>query len=569
MFSRTSTAALRSSRLVLNRTQRLGRKYNGASSSGPHTTYFQPPPKPVKPRWRILRSILLGSSAFVAGFLVNSYLFEVLIEEELGLDAPAEVASVIPPNETPGLAAHNEGFAKHAVPLGLEAATGFLSAGASVTPAPGALVHGCQAAANLPCEDGQTSAVFGFDDAGKPRLVVLGLYDGHAGSQMSFFLSNFLGPVVNKYLMDRGALDRPYVPNDEYIHRSIQDAFEDFDAQMIQETADFLRTGSLRRAETVSALSRISAGSCALVALFDTHTSVLRVANTGDSRAVLGRWDEAAGKYVAVPLSVDQTGFNQAEVERLQREHPGEDVIDPATGRLFGLAVTRAFGDARWKFTEELSRLAHEGFWAPPPRPNGVIKTPPYLTARPEIMEARVQTDGAKPDFLIMATDGLWDHLSSEDAVTCVQMWLDKHNPSPFLTEHQGAPGDDLVHPLNEGDILPSGSATPPSPGTEEEDTFYDPVEKVLKWKTSPKHLVVTRHHNSAANLIRNAFGGNRVELFNAIMTLPIPRARDARDDVSVQVLFFGVDEQKFLDAAFPGEPTPSGPQQRTVMVPP
>jgi pyruvate dehydrogenase phosphatase len=66
---------------------------------------------------------------------------------------------------------------------------------------------------------------------------------------------------------------------------------------------------------------------------------------------VLGRADES-GEYIAVPLSVDQTGFNPLEVARVNSEHPSEEgIINEKTGRIHGLAVTRAFGDARWKWT--------------------------------------------------------------------------------------------------------------------------------------------------------------------------------------------------------------------------
>lgn len=140
-------------------------------------------------------------------------------------------------------------------------------------------------------------------------------------------------------------------------------------------------------------------------------------------------------------MSVDHTGFNPDEVSRLQREHPGEHgIVDPRSGRVHGLATSRAFGDSRWKWPYELTKLAHDKFWGPPPRPDGMIRTPPYLTAEPEITEAKIRSSGEHPDFLIMASDGLWDHMSSEDAVTCVQMWLEKNKPAALLEEQHRQP---------------------------------------------------------------------------------------------------------------------------------
>ena len=267
----------------------------------------------------------------------------------------------------------------------------------------------------------------------------------------------------------------------------------------------------------------------------------MRVANTGDSRAVLGRWDAAAGKYVAEAMSVDQTGFNQDEVERLRREHPDEDPIDPKSGRLFGLAVARAFGDARWKWPEELTRLSHEKYWGHAPRPNSVIKTPPYLTAEPEVMETKVQS-GAHPDFLIMASDGLWDQMSNQDAVTCVQMWLDKFTPTNFLNKKDEAFGAKEMAMSNTK--MMEDMLGPTVPKDDDDDTYYDEAEGCLKWRCDPKHFVVEDSH-CGVHLIKNALGGSRRDLFTGVMSVQPPLSRNVRDDITVQVIFFGVDAGK------------------------
>ena len=93
------------------------------------------------------------------------------------------------------------------------------------------------------------------------------------------------------------------------------------------------------------------------------------------------------------------------------------------------MAVTRAFGDHRWKWSDELIRTARDNFYGTSPRPN--FKTPPYMTARPEVTTRKVQTE----DFVILASDGLWDVISNDDAVTCVSRWLAAKKagkPEPF-----------------------------------------------------------------------------------------------------------------------------------------
>lgn len=68
------------------------------------------------------------------------------------------------------------------------------------------------------------------------------------------------------------------------------------------------------------------AGLCALLSLYDSVTSTLHVACTGNSRAVLGQ-KQLDGKWEAIPLSADQTGHNKEEVTRLKKEHPGKEDI--------------------------------------------------------------------------------------------------------------------------------------------------------------------------------------------------------------------------------------------------
>ncbi|PKA50846.1 putative protein phosphatase 2C 59 [Apostasia shenzhenica] len=110
----------------------------------------------------------------------------------------------------------------------------------------------------------------------------------------------------------------------------------------------------------------------------------LLVANVGDSRAVICR----AGKAVAVSRDhkPDQTD------ERQRIEDAGGFVMWAGTWRVGGvLAVSRAFGDKLLK---------------------------QYVVADPEIQEEVV--DGSL-EFLILASDGLWDVVSNEEAVTMVK----------------------------------------------------------------------------------------------------------------------------------------------------
>jgi protein phosphatase 1L len=110
----------------------------------------------------------------------------------------------------------------------------------------------------------------------------------------------------------------------------------------------------------------------------------LIVANVGDSRAVLSR----SGK--AYPMSEDHKP-NRAD-ERQRIEEAGGVVVWAGTWRVGGvLAVSRAFGD----------RLLKK-----------------YVVAEPDVLEENLTGDDT---LLIMATDGLWDVISNQDAISMVR----------------------------------------------------------------------------------------------------------------------------------------------------
>lgn len=446
-----------------------------------------------------------------------------------------------------------EAQAKTVHALTTEMATDVLQSRAGFSVTPDAVSHTCQNPSNIPCEDTWSSGTFTYFNDPSRDWSEWAIFDGHAGPRTSHALKEYLPGIVGEKLWESGSMSRPYVPNDLHIHRIIQNSFRYLDETVFGEAMSEMRRGKLRRADIVSLISNALSGSCALMAFYDPAKGVVRVANTGDSRAVLGRWQN--GKYVAEAMSADHTGFNQDEVARLRREHPDEEVIDEKTGRIFGLAVTRAFGDARWKWTEEMTRRAHEMFFGPAPRPNGVIKTPPYLTAEPEIKETKVET-GAHPDFLIMASDGLWDLMSNQDAVTCVQMWLEKNKPTDFIEKYKDTPAK--IAQAEQKAAMPYGPMADSTPD-KDDDTYYDPEDKCLKWRVSPKHFVVEDEH-VGVHLIKNALGGSRRRLFEAVMSIQPPLSRNVRDDITVHVIFFGQDAGDAAKELLGGTDAPAPP---------
>jgi len=131
-------------------------------------------------------------------------------------------------------------------------------------------------------------------------------------------------------------------------------------------------------------------------------------------------------RCVAIEMSHDHNCREPRERAALEKMHPDEkDVVicradNPDQCYIKGkLQPTRAFGDFYLKYSEFM-RGANEdpaaGRYVPPPY------TPPYITATPEVQIRTLQP--GVDEFLILATDGLWDMMSSQDAVDIVSAYL-------------------------------------------------------------------------------------------------------------------------------------------------
>ena len=129
-----------------------------------------------------------------------------------------------------------------------------------------------------------------------------------------------------------------------------------------------------------------------------------------------------------------------------------------------------------------------------------------------------MQVPESEPSFLILATDGLWDTMSSQDAVDLVGWWLDWQSlggpdppPKPWETQ--------------------SGS-----------NGKADGAPTVLGWKRHCKFEAASataRDANAAVHLIRNGLGGADEETVRGALTFRYPNSRDIRDDITVQVVIF------------------------------
>lgn len=371
---------------------------------------------------------------------------------------------------------------------------------------------GAQLASNCPCEDQFTHGKFPSPGKQGKNWMAWGVYDGHSGAQTAELLKEHLLPFVRRSLSHVKSSSAGEALSDEFVQSAIVKGFLDLDDSIIKTALETVQS-RYPLPEKVKKLAPAYAGSCALLSMYDSTTSTLHVACTGDSRAVLGR-KGPDGRWEAKALSVDQTGNNEEEIARLHEEHPGEeDMIK--NGRVLGLMVSRAFGDCRWKWSLEFQREVQKRFYGPSPlTPRYPVQTPPYLTAEPVVRSTMIDT--ASPSFLIMATDGLWDMISNQQAVDLVGKWLERGRDE----QGNGNP-EPTYEPFDFGHFDKAGS-----------ERFVE------GWTT-------VQDDNVAVHLVRNSLGGNHHELVAGRLAFGPSSSRHARDDITVQVVFFNVPESE------------------------
>ncbi|KAJ5083729.1 hypothetical protein N7456_013156 [Penicillium angulare] len=354
-----------------------------------------------------------------------------------------------------------------------------------------------------------------------------GVFDGHSGWTTSAKLRNVLISYVARELnatyKSAAADPSVLIPSSEAIDSAIKQGFLRLDHDIVNESVNkVLKANSRRMAAEL--LAPALSGSCALLSFYDSQSQNLKVAVAGDSRAVLGRRGPN-GKWTAKALSEDLTGGTPSEIKRLQEEHPGEPYVT-RNGRILGnLEPSRAFGDAVYKWTKDIQDKIKGHFFGRTPSP--LLKTPPYVTAEPVVTTTKI--DPSKGDFVVMATDGLWEMLSNEEVVGLVGQWLEQQSGSSstaWLQSWFSFGGNKQLPVEAAGEASTAGQRRPIR------QQQYDIPPAGSRFVVEDK--------NAATHLVRNAMGGKDKEMITALLTLPAPYSRRYRDDITVEVIFFG-----------------------------
>ncbi|KAK1228436.1 hypothetical protein PQX77_008499 [Marasmius sp. AFHP31] len=398
------------------------------------------------------------------------------------------------------------------------------------------------------------------------------VFDGHRGPETSQLLSRVLIRAValelsqlaldvHKPLSNNGIIrsisslvwptSKSKPPQEtEYTQRisvAIEKAFTTLDRELLNAPLAILKETlqSQPKLDQVPDLSKhplalktmlpAISGSCALMAIFDTARQDLFVACSGDSRAVAGALKtgvDGKGVWSVDALSEDQTGRNPNEAQRIISEHPKEEAEDVIRrGRILGgLEPSRAFGDARYKWPAEIQEILNQVFMAgnnmPLRKPPITLKTPPYVTAKPVVTHRKLfsQHSGDSPlQFLVIATDGLWDALSSEEVVSLVGGFL------------SGLKGNISKRDLPA--LVPTVTGNAGIDGKEKR-----PKEEDGTWAFVD--------NNVSAHLIRNALGGGDEFSLRRMMSIPAPYSRRYRDDITVTVIWWEDGRQETKQSA-------------------
>jgi protein phosphatase 1L len=228
------------------------------------------------------------------------------------------------------------------------------------------------------------------------------VFDGHGGQAVSRYLKKNLYANVQAFLpatttTSSGTTTEPTTDHEQPLKRasaSVQDyenaiisALDKVDRE-VQRISHWSYQGSTAVAIWLHEERKILAE--------NESPSILKTiiaANVGDSRAVLCRNNTA---YDLTRDHKPDDPLEQARIEALggevvwcgDRDKVGDPILERGIYRVNGnLALSRAIGDRSER---------------------------PHVTAEPEIISATI-VDG--DDFIIVATDGLWDVFDSDDAV--------------------------------------------------------------------------------------------------------------------------------------------------------
>ncbi|XP_073139515.1 probable protein phosphatase 2C 38 [Henckelia pumila] len=226
-----------------------------------------------------------------------------------------------------------------------------------------------------------------------PYGTFIGVYDGHGGPETSRYVNQSLFKNLKKFASQ----------HQEISANVIKQAF-------LETEDEFL---DLVREQWLNKPQMASVGTCCLVGIISN--GLLHIANAGDSRAVLGRADKAIRGVTAIQLSTEHNAnleYIRDELRSLHSDDPQIVVLKHKVWRVKGIIqISRSIGDAYLKKPEFNKEPLLAKFRLSEPF------SKPILSAEPSIFTHKLNP---KDQFVILASDGLWEQLSNQEAVDIV-----------------------------------------------------------------------------------------------------------------------------------------------------
>ena len=241
-----------------------------------------------------------------------------------------------------------------------------------------------------PKENNQDNYFIYKNFAGNKDYIYMSVCDGHGIE--GHFVSEFIKEIL-PYDMSENLKTTNILTETEKTHGIIRETF-------------LIANDKLVDNEEINSLF---SGSTCVSVIFTPEKLI--VPNIGDSRAVMGRKNNITGEYIAINLSRDHKPTEKDEARRILEndgriqpfledgEFVGPERVWIKDEEVPGLAMTRSFGDR--------------------------VAATVGVMSEPEIKEFLFSEDDK---FMIIASDGVWEFISSQECVNMIKDFYDKND---------------------------------------------------------------------------------------------------------------------------------------------
>ena len=224
--------------------------------------------------------------------------------------------------------------------------------------------------------------------ANNSNYLFIGVCDGHGT----------FGQNISSYLKE----NLPLNLSQNFIKKNIRNLHQENSLALSQVISKVYQTTNKIMNEDERIDSSLSGSTC--VSLIFTPQKIFCI-NVGDSRCVLGKYDNNKKKWIPMNLSRDHKPSDEDEKKRILQcggrveslvdeddNYVGPERVWIQNQKIPGLAMSRSFGD----------EIVHEV---------GVI-------VDPEIFEHTLEEEDK---FVILASDGIWEFMSSDEVVNAIK----------------------------------------------------------------------------------------------------------------------------------------------------